>query len=386
MSDTAVRVPRTERSKANVGVLVDPIGSYGRGVTRGIISYHRYRQWQLSMLRTWIFQPASFLSDWSGDGLIAMVADEATLVEVQRTGKPFVCVSSLLPELLPNSVVADDRAVGRLAAQHFLEKGYRNYAFAAQSDSSTLPAFIRDRYEGFAQELEAAGLSAQSALDPRELPEMLHGVALPVAVFAANDEIGIRVIKTAEQLGLRVPEDVAVVGVDNDDLLVESRSVGLSSIELPTGKIGFEACRALDSMLSGTARAPEVVALPPVRLVQRNSSDITAISDPEVATALAFLRQHCSQPISIADVVARVPLSRRALERKFRRHLQRSLFDEIQRLRLERAASLLLETDLSVEQVARASGFSSRSRFHSTFAQARGCTPNAYREMVRQNR
>ena len=111
-------------SPTNVGIMIDPIGTFGRGVTRGVLAYQRYQQWQLSMLRTWIFQPASFIEQWDGDGLIVMIPDEPTEQIINQLGKPVVCVSSILPDLFHTSVLADDYAIGRMAAQHFLDRGF----------------------------------------------------------------------------------------------------------------------------------------------------------------------------------------------------------------------------------------------------------------------
>ncbi len=364
---------------AKVGIFIDSIGTFGRGVTRGVLAYQRYRQWQLSMLRTWIFQPAAFIDHWSGDGLIAMIPDDDIAQSLAATGKPFVCVSSLLPELYPVSVVADDFAVGQMAAHHFLDRGFRNFGFCGQSDSDPPSSFVVNRRGGFVHEIEQAGFTVQSIAKVDDLEHLLKNIMLPAAIFASNDELGIRVISMAERLGLRVPEQIAVLGVDNDDLLVESGSISLSSIQLPTFKIGFEAASLLDQIIRGIAPAQTLLKMPPVEVVTRKSTDITAIADPDLTAALAFIRQHVAEPIGVPDVVSAVPVSRRVLERRFQKHLQRSLFEEIQRVHIERACSLLIDTELSIADVAQASGFSCRSRFHAAFARATGRTPKDYR-------
>lgn len=369
----------------NVGVFVDPIGHYGRGVIRGILAYCRYKQWQLSMLRQWIFQPMPYIGTWAGDGLIAMLPDLATAEQVTRAGRPLVCVSSLLAELHPMSVLADDQAIGRLAARYFLDRGFRHFAFAGFGETDQPPAFVQARHDAFAAEIAAAGFSVRWIDRPERVAPVLADAELPLALFAANDEIGIQALMIAEQQGLRVPEQVAILGVDNDDLLVESRRVSLSSIQLPTFRIGFQAAALLDQLLKGLVPERPLRQLPPVGVVTRKSTDITAIEDPEVMAALAFIRQHVAEPIDVSDVVAAVPVSRRVLERRFQKHLQRSLLEEIQRVRIDRAGSLLIETELSVMEVARASGFSSRSRFHTTFALARGHTPATFRRLFRQS-
>lgn len=367
----------------SAGIFVDSIGAYGRGITRGILAFQRYRGWQISLMRTWMFAPPAFLEDWEGNGLIAMLPDDPTARRVAQKGKPVVCVSALLPEHYATSVIPDDVAVGQMAARHFLDRGFRNFVFYGQT---TLPvaSFVRDRRAGFEDEITAAGYSLIAAEPDIDLASVLKAAPLPAAIFAANDDLGLRAISIIESLGLRVPEQIAVLGVDDDDLLVESGNISLSSISLPTTKIGFEAASVLDELIRGSRTHPPILKLPPVGVVTRKSSDITAIEDPDLMAALAFIREHAAEPIDVSAVVEAVPLSRRVLERRFQKHLQRSALEEIQRVRIERACRLLIDTDLPITKVARASGFVGRSRFHAVFAKAKGHTPKEFRSLFQR--
>lgn len=371
----------------NVGVFVDSIGTYGRGVIRGVLAYQRYRQWHLSMLRTWIFQPTAFLENWKGDGLIAMIPDAETARSLYRLGKPVVAVSSLLPELHQVWVTPNDYEVGRMAARHFLDRGFANFIYSGHSSTQSLLTFNARRQAGFNDEVRAAGfqVDVMPEQDAHALA-FLKAAVLPVAIFTANDEFAVRAIRLAERVGLRVPEQVAVLGVDNDELLVELGDVPLSSIELPTFKIGFEAASLLDRLMSGETPEHLVIEIAPVEVVTRKSTNITALSDPDLIAALAFIRQHAADPIGVNDVVAAVPVSRRVLERRFKTSLQRTLYDEIQRVHIERACRLLISTELSIAKVARACGYVSRSRFHATFASIMGHTPKDHRQMYNESR
>jgi LacI family transcriptional regulator len=217
------------------------------------------------------------------------------------------------------------------------------------------------------------------------MQQLFQTLRLPAALFAANDEYALKAITLAEELGMKVPEQVAVLGVDNDDLLVEAGPVSLSSIDLPTFKIGFEAARLLDQILKGESPQATMIKLPPLGPVTRKSTDITAIPDANITAALAFIRQHAADPISVNDVVKAVTISRRVLERRFQKYLQRSVYDEVQRVHIERACRMLIDTELQVVEVGDASGFSGRARFHATFAKAMGHTPKQYRNLY-QNR
>ncbi|HAI12573.1 MAG TPA: hypothetical protein DCM28_12775 [Phycisphaerales bacterium] len=368
-------------SPTNVGIMIDPIGTFGRGVTRGVLAYQRYQQWQLSMLRTWIFQPASFIEQWDGDGLIVMIPDEPTEQIINQLGKPVVCVSSILPDLFHTSVLADDYAIGRMAAQHFLDRGFRHFAFVGHSDLPVLSHFVSERGRGFAEGVKAADYHVQSISDLDDIPKLLKSLRLPAALFAANDEYAIKTIAIAENMGLKVPEQIAVLGVDNDDLLVEASHVSLSSIDVPTFKIGFEAARLLDQILKGDNPDQTMIKFPPLGPVTRKSTDITAIADDNITAALAFIRQHAADPLSVSDVLLHVPISRRVLERRFQQYLQRSVYEEIQRVHIERACRLLIDTNLPIAEVGEASGFSGRARFHATFAKAMNHTPKKYRDL-----
>jgi len=367
----------------NVGVFVDPIGAFGRGVTRGVLAYQRYRRWEISLMRTWVFQPMTYLDHWRGDGLIAMVSSPEIMRAIDRHGKPFVCVSSLLPDVHPVSVLPDDVAVGALVARHFIDRGFRNFAFCAQCDSSYVPAFIREREKGFRQTVVEAGFTVRSAMRYEAFPDLLKSISPPCGLFAANDEVGIRVIEMAEEMSLRVPEQISVIGVDDDDLLVDSVEVSLSSVALPTFQIGFEAAALLDRIMRGEQPEQTLIRMQPLGITSRQSSDLFAIPDPAVTAALAYIRKHAAEPINVASVVAEIPVSRRVLERRFQQYLQRSILDEILRTRIERAKSLLIDTNLRVDDVMRACGFTSRSRFFTAFTQATGMTPKSFRRQYR---
>ena len=372
--------------KFKVGIFVDSIGAFGRGVTRGILAYQRYRRWEISMVRTWMFQPTTYLDQWVGDGLIAMIPGPETTAAINLLGRPVVCVSSLLPELNPVSVLPDDHAIGAMVARHFIDRGFRSFGFIGHITTDMVPSFIADRERGFAEAVAAAGFVSRSALRLDELPALLRSLSLPAALFAANDEVGIRAIEIAEGIGLRAPEQISVIGVDDDDLLVDSIDVSLSSVAIPTFKIGFEAASLLDKILRGQTPESTLIKLPPLGITTRKSSDLSAIPDPEVTAALAFIRRNAAEAIDVSAVVANVAVSRRVLERRFQRYLQRSVLGEIQRVRIERAKNLLIDTDLPISEVIKASGFPSRSRFHAAFAKWTGSTPKSFRQLRRDNK
>ena len=192
-----------------------------------------------------------------------------------------------------------------------------------------------------------------------------------------------QIAEVCRQVGLRVPEDVALVGVDNDDLLCEIARPTLSSVALPTERIGMEAAALVDRLLAGGCPIDLPLLLPPLHVVVRQSSDILALNDAEVVAAIRFIREHAHAPLSVNEVLKAVAISRRSLERRFRIALDRSIWDEIRRAHMERAKTLLVSSDLAIATVAELAGFSDSRQLSMVFRQETGQTPTAYRRQLR---
>jgi LacI family transcriptional regulator len=205
------------------------------------------------------------------------------------------------------------------------------------------------------------------------------------AVLAANDRYAWHAVDACRVAGLRVPDDVAVLGVDNDQLIVNLVRPALSSMELPGFRIGIEAARLLAELMDGAKQPAKPRLFAPTGIVSRASTDILAIEDASVVEAVRFIRHNASRPISVDDVVEAVALSRRNLERRFRSMRGRSILEEIRQAHLERAKQLLRETTLEMPAVARECGMSSAVRFSTMFHAAEGMPPTAFRRLHRQH-
>jgi LacI family transcriptional regulator len=218
--------------------------------------------------------------------------------------------------------------------------------------------------------------------EQRILLEWLKSLPKPVGMMACNDICGREVLQACAAAGLRVPDDVAVVGVevDNDELMCELSSPPLSSIALDVEKAGHEAARLLDSLMSGNRAGDHIVQVEPVYVVTRQSSEVMAIDDPSVATALRFIKDQARQPIDVSHVVEHAGVSPRTLERRFARVLGRSISSAITQCRLERAKRLLLETDLPSYRVAVGAGFGTIKTFYRVFRRAAGVSPARFRQ------
>lgn len=376
---------------AVVGVLVNTAGGYSRGVLRGITSFAVSRAWRLRVQgvnESDIEQAAQDL-----DGVIVQASTPTVarrFLAISRRGIPVVNVSSSLAEPGLVTVMTDDREVGRLGADHFLRAGFRSLLFYAPDRR----AFARLRQAGFADRAHEANVAVRTAAAEPELSGVLRRLAdgsfdlpRPLGVMGCNDRASLQVLEACRLTRLRVPEDVAVLGVDDDDLIQALAFVPLSSVNTARDRVGFEAAARLERLI--TARpapsqpAGPVLLVPPKGVVARRSTDASAVTDTDVAEAARFIQANAGRPIGVRDVVAAATVSRRQLERRFRLAMGHSLLDELTRRRVDRARQLLVDTELTLDQIARAAGFSSASYFSVVFKRSAGLSPQKYRETYR---
>jgi LacI family transcriptional regulator len=377
-----------------IGLVFSYSYSFDRNVARGIRIYAETRP-------HWLFtsvvpdeQPLRTLGALQPDGLIAAVNSEALARAFRSWTRPCVNVSDVLPEPPLPRVSEDNLAIGRLAAGHFLERGFRHFGFVGHSDW----LYSTQREAGFRQALSDAGYPVASYHDPalqsfdpsgqhwpldQRIHRWLRSLPKPVGILALCDLWGMQLTEACQQADLRVPEDVALLGVDNDDLHCELARPTLSSVLVPAQQIGQEAAALLDRLLAGAKPPRRPIYLPPPGLVARRSSDALPIDDPDVVTAVRFIRGRGHLPLCVEDVLKEVPVGRRSLERRFRKALGRGLGEEIRRVHLERAQRLLAETDLPTKAVAEQAGFADYRHMALVFRQQFGLSPTAYRSRLR---
>lgn len=384
---------REEKRVLRIGLVF----GYGLGFYRDIL--HGVKAFAADRPH-WVFTPIApdrraleFPPVKQQDGFIAHIFTEPLAEALHRLRRPVVNVSGVLPELPFPRVVVDLEAVGRMAAQHLLERGVRRFAFVGFPHH----AFSLGREAGFVGEIEQAGYQVaafhdriQKLGDPtglwpwnESLLTWLKLLEKPLGLFTSNDSQGVQLSEYCRHLGLKVPDEVAIVGVDDDDLLCDLARPSLSSVALPGERIGHEAARMLEQVLAGEELSEPRLMLPPVRVVVRASSDIQALPDADVAAAVRYIRDHSNEPISVRHLLAAVPVSRRSLERRFRRHLDRGIWEEIRRAHLERAKILLVDTDLPMSVVAQRSGFTDARQLSIVFRQATCGTPTQFRQQHR---
>ena len=376
----------------HVAVLVETSRSYGRGVLRGVARYNRERgRWSTYFRPHGLGDPVpAWLKNWQGDGILARVDNRRTAKALLAGGLPVVNLRGTLSELEFPFVGTNNRLVAKLGADHLLNQGFRHFAFCGYR-----PGFHTgfDRRCGdFKRLIEKAGCRCDVYCRPSartweeqedRLGQWIAGLPKPLAVMTSNDDRGLEVFDACRRVGALVPDQVAVLGVDNDEHLCELAIPALSSIELNLERIGCEAAALLDRLMSGRPAPKRPKEIGPRGVVVRHSTDVVAVEDPEVAQAVRFIRHHACEGIHLADVVEQVQVSRSTLAPRFKQHLGRTIYQEIRRIQVGRAKELLAGTHLPIKHVAREAGFRDVQYLTRAMGELVGQTPAAYRQEMR---
>jgi LacI family transcriptional regulator len=379
-----------------VALLIESSRAYGRGLLLGVAKYIReHGPWSIFLQERGLGDLSpGWLEDWEGDGIIARVETRPMADAIQRLRLPAIDVRYLLDDLKLPSVRTDDVATARLGAEHVLERGFRHFAFCG-FDGADYSDIRRDI---FAERIGQAGFRCHIFEDPQRplkattleyeehglmyedlVARWLKDLPKPIGLMACNDIRGQQVLNACRAIGVAVPDDVAVIGVDNDEVLCELADPPLSSVVPNTERIGYEAAALLDEMMGGKKPPRQPIFIEPVGIVTRRSTEVLAIEDRHIAAAMRFIREHACEGIDVGDVVRAVPLSRSTLERRFARALGRSPKEEILRVRLSRAKQLLAQTDFSLALVAEKVGLEHAEYLSVIFKKKIGLTPGQFR-------
>lgn len=377
-----------------MAVAVDRSLAYGRGVLRGIADYvEAYGPWSIYLEPRSAGRDApGWLRRWRGDGILAYVEDPALARRLARSGIPVVELFGHRFDLRLPQVGNDDAAIGRLAAEHLLDRSLRRFAFSGYPGE----AWVERRFDGFRAALARRGLAcdrldaARSDGTPSRwergqdrLTRWLRGLPKPVGLFACSDRHAQRVLDACRRAGLRVPDAVAVLGVDNDEETCRLADPPLSSVMDDPRRVGFEAARLLGRRMAGRRVPPGPRLVPPLGVAARRSTDVAAVDDPLVADAVRAIRARSGQGLRVEDLVAEARVSRAVFYRRFRAATGRTPHDEILRTRIERVKTLLRTTALPLEAVAARTGFDHPEYLSVVFRRETGRTPGAFRRSAR---
>jgi LacI family transcriptional regulator len=366
---------------------------FHRQVLMGIRAYATHR-------KQWLFHNAAPtaatlrpLKEWNPHGIIAHLDDATFAAELMKLGKPLVDTACVFDDLKIPTVDVDHVQVGKIAAEYFLSRGFRHFGYFGSGHAS----YARWRFGSFEQILTKSGCEVETChveylprLPDRtswknvktQVRRWLKRLPKPVAILADHDVAAHDLAEMCQLLGLRVPDEVAILGVDNDELECQLAFPPLSSIAIPAEKIGFEAAKLLDRLLSGRTVTTQPILLPPTQVVTRHSTSMFAVDEPIVTAAMHYIRNHVSEPLRVSMIAERLAVRRRTLEQKFRELLGRSVLDEVHSVRIEKVKMLLMDRELSIAEVAKQSGFCSPQRMATLFRKMTGLAPGEFR---RQN-
>jgi LacI family transcriptional regulator len=368
------------------------LGWYDYRLHRGIEKYAQEQGWYLSAN---LARERVIPWGWEGDGILAWLGAGDDLAKfVQQARLPTVDFSFRRPELKFPRVLEDHADAARLVAEHFLSRGFRHFLFYSENDNWS----YEERGRGFLQALRDADHDAdwlrwhQSPVYRKDrkqwrakrdwLASRLKDSPKPLAVFAANDEQALDVLEACERAVLAVPEQVAIVGAENNLLAPDAMHTPISSVDTNLETLGYRGAELLDGLMRGKQPSERPLRIPAAGLVARKSSDLLAVNHPGVARSLRFIREHSHEPISVKDLVGVAAMSRRGLHKAFLEQLGRPPGQELHRVRIERARKLLAESDHKLEVVAGMCGYQSANSFCVAFKQSTGMSPKQYRDSL----
>lgn len=385
------------QERRSVALLIETSNAYARGLMDGIIAYQREHElWSIYVGEQGRgAAPPAWLKNWKGDGIIARIETDAIASIVRRTRLPMVDVSAA--RLIKNIpwVETDDQQIARIAAQHLVDRGFDTLAFVGEPvynwSQWRQQEFVKFAKEANCQchEFSCRSQGEKSYSWTRErkrLKAWVEQLPKPIGVMACYDFAGQQLLDICRELEIAVPEQIAVIGVDNDVRLCRLCTPPLSSVIPDTNRTGYEAAKLLDKMMSGESPEETTVLFPPAGIAERQSSDVYAIDDEDIVKALRFIREHACNGITVSDLLKAVPLSRRMLEHRFQKLVRRTPHAEIIRIRIERACRLLRETNLTLSEIAIRTGFSNPDYFSVAFKKYMNLTPRSYRQGNRISR
>ena len=381
-----------------VALIYDAKAPYDLKVMSGIARYvHEGAKFNIYIEENTLkSQKLPDLRSWHGDGILADFDDPGVAMEVSHARLPVVGFGggfgwysrrSRIPYFFSNQ-----NAVAQLAADHLLDRGFRHFAYCGFFPNP-INLWSEERYRAFAKRLKTRGFYCHMYRGGHKtmrqwnsilasLGAWLRSLPKPIGLMAANDKRARTVLEACHTCDLRVPEEVSVIGVDNDELLCELSTPQLSSVEQDAKRIGYEAIALLDRMMSGEKPRQRHFLIDPLGVVTRTSTDIMAVEDRLVAKTMAFIQSGATDGVRVRDVVVTMATSRSGLETRFKASMGYTIHAAIRKAQLERARRMITETNLAMKEIASGTGFKSVQHMTTLFGKAYGRTPAKYRKSI----
>lgn len=372
----------------SVLLFVETSREFGRGLLYGIARYSRlHGPWRVYRRSAGLDSSLPEWRDLKIDG--AIVRDVNMASNLAGSGIPLIFAQHNRESYAPfPAIITDSAAIGCMAAEHFLERGFEHFAYCGLDEF----VWSRLRAHHFCARLKQSDYRVNLYRQPKArakrawkseqnlIGEWLKSLPKPVALMCCNDDRALQVIEACKLAELYVPDQVAVLGVDNDVLICDLADPPISSIALNTDVAGHDAAQLLDRLMSGEQMAGQEVRVRPTHIVTRMSTDMLAVTDPEVAAAVRFIRRNPSRMMQVNDVVEATSVSRRVLEKRFKAILHRSVYQEIRRVRVSYIIELLVGTDMSITEIAVKSGFDGVEHISRYFRKETGTSLREYRK------
>lgn len=384
----------TQRKLPRVALLIETSTFFGRRLLHGIAAYIRENgPWSVDFGERSVYDRVPpWLEKWGGEGVISRVSSPEIGPLVSKLGIPVIDLNEQLRGLGVPLISNDHTTIARLAAEHLLQRGFTRFGYIGH------PGFFwaDKRCEEFAGRVRNAGYACEEfhgkmedlralrqrfwGMETDQVARWVSGLTKPIGIMACDDFRAVQLLAACELADVAVPEQIAVIGVGDDDVACALANPPLSSVMLNARRMGYEAAALLDRLMRGESPPAQELPIPPLGVVTRQSTDLTAIADPVVAKAMRFIREHGCDGINVEDVLRHVLMSRTALQDHFRKTMKRSIHDVIVDMRLRRVMEMLAAGILSLEDIAERAGFKHVEYMSNVLKRRTGWTPARYRQ------
>jgi LacI family transcriptional regulator len=376
-------------------LLSDLSEEYNKNILKGITRYSKdHGPWTFCKMPTYYRETIGidgilkWAKEWGADGIIGQFYNDEEVEKFTKANIPVIAQDFKERFTDIPNITGDYKETGRLGANYFLKKGFKNFAFYGFGNI----VWSRERAEGFGERVREAGFDVHyyehkdpTAAElwyykPSALSEWLKSLPKPIALMTCDDNQGHHIAEAAKHAGIRIPDEVAVLGVDNDEMICELSDPPLSSIELDAEKGGYEAARLMEQMIEEKTCAGPDVIIKATQVVSRRSTDLFACKDKYIVSALKYIHGNLDKNLKVDQVLKEVPLSRRSLEKRFMLTTGYPVYEYIYNQRIEKFTQKLLETDMTIFEIALDLGLSDSKNIARQFKQVKGLTPMEYRK------
>ena len=374
-------------------LIPDPSRGFGRGVLKGISRYSSlHGRW------SFYYQAPRYLTnrrglnvtefkEWKPDGIICPLAQSELLLKI---GVPMVCYDAGNYEGSIPCITSDDTAIGRLAAQHLIDQGHRHFAFSGYGSLD----WSETRRSSFSDRILEAGYSVEAMASPKKaatwskeekvVRKWLLQLPKPVGVFCANDDRAASILDVSRALGFSIPNDISIIGADNDEIICEVMNPPLSSVRILSDQAGYDAAALLGRLILGEEKSEgQSLVAPPAGVVARQSTNLMMIKNSSVKKTLQYIADKVNEPIRVAEVVRYAGLSHRSLNDFFHAELGVSIGRYLTKARIDHIERLLIDTDLQIQEIAQSVGYEDDRHFSRYFRRSTGFTPRAFRRKLK---